>query len=103
MWALGVIIFTLLCGHLPFDQPVRENLWGAIMCNDYQFLPNTIWDYISDQCKDVIESLLEPNLEKRLTPTEALKMPWFESERCEARQNRQGLVKNSCKIAYNLL
>ena len=73
MWALGVIIFSLLCGRHPFDEPKRNILFQKIQYCDYEFLPNSIWDNISNECIELIENLLEPNPMKRFSPEQALK------------------------------
>ena len=80
MWALGIIIFSLLSGNHPFNATNREKLFEAILSIDYEFAPAQKWEKISYDCKDLIENLLEPNTEKRLTPQQALNHPWFTSE-----------------------
>jgi 5'-AMP-activated protein kinase catalytic alpha subunit len=36
IWSLGVILFALLCGYLPFEDPNTANLYKKIMSGDYK-------------------------------------------------------------------
>ncbi|EFA86387.1 putative protein kinase [Heterostelium album PN500] len=67
MWALGVIIYILLCGFPPFDETTGWNL---------EF-PSPEWDNISDSAKDLIKSLLVVDPAKRLTAQQAMKNVWI--------------------------
>ena len=55
MWSIGVIIFSLLCGYHPFDNDDEDDLVNLILCCDYEFKPERIWDSISKDCKKFIE------------------------------------------------
>ena len=44
------------------------------------FEPKELWDKVSPECKDLIEKMLEPEPEKRITPAEAIQHPWFQAD-----------------------
>lgn len=31
IWSAGVILFALICGHLPFEDPITTNLYKKIL------------------------------------------------------------------------
>jgi len=68
VYATGVIMYILLCGYPPFEP---EN--GI---TELEF-PSPEWDVISPVAKDLIEKLLGSDPNRRPTPDEALKHPWF--------------------------
>jgi hypothetical protein len=72
MWSLGVILFALLCGYLPFEDPNTAKLYEKIMNGDYD-LP----DWVSKEGKDLIQRLLTTDPRKRITATQVRKHPWY--------------------------
>lgn len=77
MWSLGVIIYFLISGKHPFRGPTEKYLFNKILSCDYDFIPEGDWDHISENCQNLIELLIEPNINKRLSPAQALQHPWF--------------------------
>lgn len=76
MWAMGVVVFTLLGGYLPFDKPTQRRLFRQIVSGDYQFDPQH-WDSVSVEAKDLIARLLQVDPNKRLTAETAWDHPWL--------------------------
>lgn len=86
MWAIGVIMYTLLVGCPPFWHRKQMYMLRAIMEGKYSF-HNPEWDDISDAPKDLISRLLVVDPSKRLTADEALEHPFFKwEERVEHKQ-----------------
>jgi calcium/calmodulin-dependent protein kinase I len=66
MWSLGVITYTLLCGYSPFRS---ENLQDLIdeCCNARIIFHDRYWKDVSDDAKNFIGHLLQPNPVDRAT------------------------------------
>ena len=79
MWSIGVVAYSMLAGYPPFNVGIGESdalLYRRIECCDYEFLEED-WDEVSEEAKDFIGHLLEPNLKKRMKPEDAIKHPWI--------------------------
>ncbi|KAI0170263.1 kinase-like domain-containing protein [Pestalotiopsis sp. NC0098] len=76
MWALGCVLYTLLCGFPPFYDESIEVLTEKVAKGQYTFL-SPWWDDISKSAQDLITHLLTVDPEKRYTITEFLNHPWI--------------------------
>jgi calcium/calmodulin-dependent protein kinase I len=79
MWSMGVITYTLLCGYSPFRS---ENLPDLIEeCRQARIIfHERYWRDVSQDAKDFILTLLEPDPTKRATSEEAIKHPWLKGD-----------------------
>ena len=75
-WSIGVIIYTMLCGFLPFIEDTNEALFEVIKAGHYEFV-SPYWDNISDLAKDLIRQCLKVNPKERITAEGMLKHPWI--------------------------
>ncbi|KAF4963806.1 hypothetical protein FSARC_8166 [Fusarium sarcochroum] len=76
MWALGCVLYTLLCGFPPFYDESIEVLTEKVAKGQYTFL-SPWWDEISKSAQELISHLLTVDPEKRYTITEFLAHPWI--------------------------
>mmetsp|Transcript_46213 Transcript_46213/g.51537 ORF Transcript_46213/g.51537 Transcript_46213/m.51537 type:complete len:403 (-) Transcript_46213:141-1349(-) len=75
-WALGVIVFVLLCGCLPFDDdsatvPTDELVRAKFVLRFPRWAKN-----LSPSAKDLLSHLLDVNPSRRYTAEQALDHPW---------------------------
>ncbi|KAI6105718.1 kinase-like domain-containing protein [Pisolithus sp. B1] len=75
MWALGCVLYTLLCGFPPFYDESINVLTEKVARGYYTFL-SPWWDDISDSAKDLIQHLLCVDPAQRYTIDEFLAHPW---------------------------
>ncbi|KAK2749230.1 hypothetical protein FQN57_006846 [Myotisia sp. PD_48] len=76
MWSLGVITYTLLCGYSPFRSEsltdlIEECRTGRIVFHE------RYWRDVSQDAKDFILVLLQPDPTLRATSQQALKHMWL--------------------------
>lgn len=77
MWALGCVLYTILCGFPPFYDESIEVLTAKVAKGQFSFL-SPWWDEISVEAKDLVSHLLEVDPEKRYTIDEFLAHPWIQ-------------------------
>ncbi|KAK4231096.1 kinase-like domain-containing protein [Podospora fimiseda] len=88
MWALGCVLYTLLCGFPPFYDESIEVLTEKVARGQYTFL-SPWWDDISKSAQDLISHLLCVDPEKRYTIREFLAHPWIRESGPTPREERR--------------
>lgn len=98
VWSVGVIAFVLLAGRPPFNGDTDQEIAVAIQKGTFEF-KESLWDSISDECKDFIKAMLAFEEGDRLTAEQALDHPWIERMRIKYLKDNdremQGLIKDS--------
>lgn len=78
MWALGCVLYTLLCGFPPFYDESIEVLTEKVAKGHFTFL-SPWWDDISKSAQDLIGHLLTVDPDKRYSINEFLDHPWIQA------------------------
>ncbi len=76
MWALGCVLYTLLCGFPPFYDESIQILTEKVARGQYTFL-SPWWDDISKSAQDLVSHLLTVDPETRYTIHQFLNHPWI--------------------------
>jgi len=76
IWSIGVIVFSLLNGHLPFNGDTVEEVEKAIFTCEVN-MKGPVWHGVSDLAKDFVAGLLQKKPAFRPTAADALQHPWF--------------------------
>uniref|UniRef100_A0A3B5AN25 Protein kinase domain-containing protein n=1 Tax=Stegastes partitus TaxID=144197 RepID=A0A3B5AN25_9TELE len=87
IWALGVILYILLCGFPPFRSQDRdqEELFQLIKQAQLHF-PSPYWDPISEEARGLVRALLQSDPTVRLTAEQTLLHPWVKAMASMCRQ-----------------
>lgn len=72
IWSLGVILFTLLCGFLPFEDEDTPKLYDKILKGKF-----TIPSHVSSEARDFLKRILTVDPEKRVNFEEIKAHRWF--------------------------
>ncbi|KAF9933022.1 hypothetical protein FBU30_006697 [Linnemannia zychae] len=90
MWALGCVLYTLLCGFPPFYDESIQALTEKVARGQYTFL-SPWWDEISYEVKDLITHLLCVDPNERYTIDQFLAHPWIKA----GEQSIPGMVETT--------
>ena len=75
-WSIGVILYMLIVGKAPFDGQNDEEIIENIEKGEYNSKHKKLLNS-SFEVQDLLKKLLEINVNKRLSSSDALKHSWF--------------------------
>jgi calcium-dependent protein kinase len=78
-WAIGVIMYVLLCGEYPFYDEDDAQL-ARLVCKAEVTFDQDIWKSVSDGAKSCIKRLLHVDPKKRPLPEEILEEGWLNGD-----------------------
>ena len=78
IWSAGVVLYAMLYGTVPFKAHNMKDLHKSIIMAKY-----SLKESISENAIDLIRRILEPNPTQRLTISQILSHPWFNSMNSE--------------------
>ncbi|ETV81708.1 CAMK/CAMK1 protein kinase, variant 1 [Aphanomyces astaci] len=81
VWALGVIVYVLLCGCLPFNDDGSKITSDKAARAKFGLRFPRWASGLSDSAKDLLRHLLEVDSEKRYTAEQACLHPWVTGQR----------------------
>ena len=68
----GVIMFALICGFLPFEDPDTSKLYKKILSGEFK-----IPSFVSKQATDLMHKVLNTDPEKRYRIPDIRSHEWF--------------------------
>ena len=76
IWSMGIILYYMLCGHLPFKGNKEVIIAEKIVNDDLEFDEDE-WEVRSKKVRELIVSCLKKEPEERITIDDFLNHPWF--------------------------
>ncbi|TYZ67127.1 hypothetical protein PybrP1_011222 [[Pythium] brassicae (nom. inval.)] len=77
IWSVGVIMFLLLRGDLPFHGKTKNEIIQKTLHADVNLEGDAAWSSVSPSGKALLKGLLTKDPSKRLTAQDALRHDWF--------------------------
>ncbi|KAK2726409.1 maternal embryonic leucine zipper kinase-like [Artemia franciscana] len=72
VWSMGVLLYALLCGFLPFDDENIGSLYRKIQSGEYD-----IPSWLSVKTVELLNTMLQVDPTKRISVNDLLKHPWL--------------------------
>jgi len=72
VWSLGVVLFVLVCGGLPFEDTDLPTLRTRVLSGKYR-----IPFYMSHECEDLLRRMLKVDPDQRYTLKQVFRHPWM--------------------------
>lgn len=79
VWAMGVLLYLLVTGKYPFEDPKDPKSVLATLQNITNGRMRPLPSRISSECGDIIASMLTRNPKQRITLQQMCAHPWFSS------------------------
>eukprot|EP00826_Nyctotherus_ovalis_P051376 TRINITY_DN6415_c0_g2_i9.p1 TRINITY_DN6415_c0_g2~~TRINITY_DN6415_c0_g2_i9.p1 ORF type:complete len:337 (-),score=101.95 TRINITY_DN6415_c0_g2_i9:6-1016(-) len=77
IWSLGIVMHVLLSGSVPIGGNTVEEICRKIKMYRGPGFHSALWKDVSEDAKDLLKKMLDPDPEVRITAEEALRHSWF--------------------------
>jgi serine/threonine protein kinase len=99
IWSIGVLLYTLLSGNLPFVGDSHESIQEKALEDDISF-DTRIWTNISREVRELLQLMMEKDYTERVTAKQCLSHEWFAYALSDKCKNKSQVIKDS--VASNM-
>eukprot|EP00949_MAST-11_sp_MAST-11-sp1_P003073 g3073.t1 len=82
MWSLGVILFLVIRGRLPYDFKRREDAVSTIESKELKF-NDRVWSKVDEDCRNAVQALLCKDQAHRISAGDFLRHNWMYPTTCK--------------------
>jgi 5'-AMP-activated protein kinase catalytic alpha subunit len=72
IWSCGIILYAMLCGYLPFEDPNTSKLYKKIIAGEYE-TPKIL----STDSREILKGILNTNPEARFKMQQIRESKWY--------------------------
>lgn len=72
IWSSGIILYAMVCGYLPFEDPDTSKLYQKILSGEFE-----VPEFMSPLVEDILHKVLNTDPKKRYTIQDIRKHEWF--------------------------
>lgn len=76
VWAMGVVVFTMLNKSMPFDDDNAKSLYNNQIKKKWRFRTKVV-DKLTFECKSLVKQMLEPVAAKRIEVEGVIHSDWI--------------------------
>ena len=96
MWGLGLLLYILIAGKMPFNGRNSSELFKEIREKELIFEPTFLWSRVSDNCRNFVKQLFQKDPDDRMTADAAVQHEWLSPDFMAELKSSQSL--NESKI-----
>ncbi|KAL0221896.1 hypothetical protein RCL1_001750 [Eukaryota sp. TZLM3-RCL] len=72
IWSMGIILYALICGYLPFEDPSTPALYAKILSGKFSIPP-----FVSKEAASLMRGILTVDPHRRFSIEDIRRHPWY--------------------------
>ena len=72
IWSTGIILYAMVCGYLPFEDPDTAKLYQKILAGEFE-----VPEFMTPLTEDLLHKILNTDPDKRITIDQIRSHDWY--------------------------